>query len=188
MKLHIGEQAPDFSIVDILGNTIALQNYKNKKLLLCFFRYAGCPFCGVAFLDLFKKYPLLASKGLEIVAFFQSTPQYIHKYIVDKYHPTFPIIPDIEKKVYDLYKIDSDVLGWPRSIPTIPRAIDGIVHDKLVQGVIDGDPNLMPGSFLIGPPEFTIFQAHYGKTFMDPFFLSEITDFLAAQDNWDFCS
>ena len=47
--------APLFTATDIHGNKIALEDYKGKKLMLCFFRYAGCPFCIIAILKLINE-------------------------------------------------------------------------------------------------------------------------------------
>lgn len=179
--LHFGEQAPQFTTVDIYNKPLSLENYKNKKILLCFFRYAGCPFCGVAFLKLIKEYNQLKKKGLHTIAFFQSPKESIIKYIM-KFQPTFPIVADPQKKFYKLYRIPSTLLSWPRSLVNVPEVVHGIIHDGLTQGTIDGDPNLIPASFLIGPPELTLYQTYYGKTFLDVFSLEDIDEFLTKTE------
>ena len=45
MRLSPGQPAVDFSVTDIFGNRISLADYRGKKLLLSFYRYAACPFC-----------------------------------------------------------------------------------------------------------------------------------------------
>ncbi|MFQ3213478.1 MAG: peroxiredoxin Q/BCP, partial [Marivirga sp.] len=47
MKLDNTLTAPLFNRKDIFGRTINLEEYKDKKLLIAFFRHAGCPFCNL---------------------------------------------------------------------------------------------------------------------------------------------
>lgn len=178
LQLQIGQQAPSFTSLDIYGNKISLENYKNKKLLLCFFRYAGCPFCGITVLKFIKAYPSFAERNLHIIAFFQSTIENIKRYI-EKYNPSFPLIADQKKEIYNLYKVPSTLLGWPRSLAYTPKVLHSITHGGIPQGRIDGDLNLIPASFLIGPPELTIYQAYYGTTFLDAFSMEDINEFLS---------
>lgn len=175
------QQAPEFTTFDIYGNRISLEDYKDKKLLLCFFRYAGCPFCGMTVLNLIKAYPEFAKKGLKVIAFFQSKKENVKKYIT-KYNPAFPLVADVNKEIYKLYKIPSNLLGWPSSLIYTPKVLHSITHGGIPQGTIDGDLNLIPGSFLIGPPELTIYQAYYGSSFLDVFSMEDINEFLSAVD------
>ena len=43
--LQIGEKAPNFSSLDQNGNTIKLNDYKGKKLVLFFYPKASTPGC-----------------------------------------------------------------------------------------------------------------------------------------------
>ena len=96
MLLRIGEQAPQFSVKDIQGNLISLEDYLGKKLMLCFFRYAGCPFCALVLQEIISRYPHWQKQGLNVVAFFQSPKETILKYPM-KQNPPFPIIADPNK-------------------------------------------------------------------------------------------
>ena len=41
MRIQPGQPAKDFDVQDIFGNQFALGDFKDKKLLLAFFRYAS---------------------------------------------------------------------------------------------------------------------------------------------------
>ncbi len=166
MKLIEHSQAPGFSVIDIHGKNITLSDYKERKVLLCFFRYAGCPFCNLTFLKLLERYPELSQKGLNIITFFQSPKDSVIRYI-DKLIPPVPVIADPDKEIYNLYGITSSIIGWPSSLLQTPMVIGGILNREIVQGKIDGDPNLLPASFLIGPPDLTVYSAYYGTNFSD---------------------
>lgn len=180
MRLSEGQQAPDFSVRGVNNEVIKLSAYRDKKLLLCFFRYAGCPFCTTSTVLLLKDYSNLASAGLSVIAFYQSPKNTVMKYIVKKYHPLFPVVADPKKRIFRLYGIESSFLGWPKSISSIPHVVTHMVTDHVVQGNIDGDPNLIPAYFLIGPPESAIYQAHYSENFMNEVSIEDIRDFLSS--------
>lgn len=177
MKLAQYNKAPQFTMQDIHGKTISLTDYAEKKLLLCFFRYAGCPFCNLTLQQLLENYPKFNKLGLNIIAFFQSSKENVIKYI-DKLQPPIPIIADPQKEVYNRYGVESSVMGWPASLVETPAVLGGIVSQKIVQGTIDGDPNLLPADFLIGPPDLTIYKAYYGSNFSDIISQLDIENFI----------
>ena len=177
MRLTTGDTAPDFVTKDINGNTIALEDYKDKKLLLSFFRYAGCTFCNLQFIKLMKRYENFHAQGLEIIAFFQSSEINVQEYIA-KYKPPFPLVPDPEKKIYNLYGIESSILGVTKSILTLPGHIKEIRANNITQGRVDGDVFLMPADFLIKPPNLTITKAHYGSNASSQIPFIDIENFL----------
>ena len=41
MRIQTGQQAPDFSITDMEGREHRLSDYKDRRLLLAFHRYAS---------------------------------------------------------------------------------------------------------------------------------------------------
>ena len=41
MRIQTGQPAKNFDVEDIFGNPISLNGFKDKKLLLAFFRYAS---------------------------------------------------------------------------------------------------------------------------------------------------
>ncbi|MCK5140845.1 MAG: redoxin domain-containing protein, partial [Candidatus Heimdallarchaeota archaeon] len=77
MRIKEGQKAKDFTVKDIYGNEISLKDYKEKKLLLSFFRYASCPLCNLRVNQLATIFPKLDSKGLQILAFFESPKESI---------------------------------------------------------------------------------------------------------------
>jgi thioredoxin-dependent peroxiredoxin len=106
MRLKKGQQATSFQVLDIFDEPINLQDYKGKKLLLSFYRYAACPLCNLRVHSLIQKYPEFQSQGLYLMAFFESSKESIARY-VGKQDAPFPIIADPERSVYKEYGIES---------------------------------------------------------------------------------
>jgi peroxiredoxin Q/BCP len=166
-KLAVGDQAPDFSATDIDGNLIQLSNYRDKSVLIVFFRYAGCPWCNLAIHRLALEYPMLKRENCEVIAFVQSSSESVQENIYDRHdlRPDFPIIADPEKKFYNLYGVRRSRQAAVRSISVIPQWIHSVNKLGYKQTSIDGDLLLVPAAFLVGARSQKLLQSDYGTSF-----------------------
>lgn len=180
MKLKQGDKAPQFSTTDINGNQINLSDYADKKVMLAFFRYAGCPWCNLAIHRLTLEYEKLSSKGLHVIAIVQSKKENIMKNIMDRHtpQPPFPIIADPEKKLYNLYGVRPSLLKVIPSVMEIPAWLNSSTKHNFKQSTIDGSLLMVPAQFLITEKEQKIFKAHYGANFNDNISFVDLYDFL----------
>lgn len=179
IKLTEGNKAPTFKIKDVAGKTINLADYKGKKVLLCFFRYAGCPWCNLAIHRLVLEYPKFKKLGLEVITFVQSKPENIQKYIFDQHvpNPPFPIIADPDRKIYNLYGVEDSYGAAVKSIKRVPEWFWNAAGKKYKQGKSDGSMTLVPAEFMIGPDEFNLYKVHYGIDYFDHLAMAEILEF-----------
>jgi hypothetical protein len=74
MRLREGQLAPDFDVTDIYGRRVALERYRGRLTLLSFHRAAVCPLCNLRLAHLIRRAPAYRRAGLEIIAFFESSP------------------------------------------------------------------------------------------------------------------
>lgn len=178
-KLKPGQQAPYFEKRDSLGNLIKLSDYEHKKLLLSFFRYAGCPWCNLALHRLVLQYPKYQELGLSIVVFIQSSPENIQKNIYDRHNPVppFPVIADPKREVYDLYGVNESLGAAVKSIRKAPAWLRSHLGNGYKQTTIDGSMTLVPAQFLIGQYNLRIYKIHYGVDYFDHLSLGEILEF-----------
>lgn len=178
-KLKPGQTAPDFAVEDITGRVIKLADYNGQKLLLCFFRYAGCPWCNLAIHRLIVEYPRFEQLGLKVIVFVQSQPENIKRYILERHipPPPFPMIADPGRKIYQLYGVDDSLPAAVRSIRKIPSWLQAYAGHRFKQGKIDGSLTLVPAQFLIGQYDLKIYKAHYGADYFDDLTTIEILDF-----------
>jgi thioredoxin-dependent peroxiredoxin len=125
MRLQSGQVAPYFKRTDIGGNVVCLTDYVNQKLLLCFFRYAGCPWCNLAIHRLTEVQPELEAQGVRVVAFVQSPDSLIKEYILGRHMPVppFPLIADPNREIYDLYGVQDSQAAL---VPSLAKAPDWI--------------------------------------------------------------
>jgi peroxiredoxin Q/BCP len=176
MRLKQGDIAPEFSVKDAKGGDVRLSSFTGKKTLLVFFRYAGCPFCNLALDRLLAAYPRLASRGLNVVAFFQSNLELTERYIMKRHIVPFPVVPDPERVVYERYGIESSVMA---AVRTALHLDDFVLawHRGYRQPAIDGDFFLVPAVFLIDK-DLRVRKADYGRHFSVPFDFVELEAYL----------
>lgn len=179
VKVHVGQQAPLFLVEDIHGKQISLHEYTNQKVMLCFFRYAGCPMCNFQLSLLIERANQFEEEGLKIIAFFQSPKEDVRS-IPGKQHPPFPLIADPMGAVYKLYGIEASFFGTFQ--PANAAAfLNATIKHHFPQKKVTGDFFLMPAEFLIGPPDATIYHVHYWSNFADPLPHAQIQQFCRLQ-------
>jgi peroxiredoxin len=175
MRIQKGQPAKDFEVKDIFGNQFALSDFKDKKLLLAFFRYASCPLCNLRIHQLIQNYPTFETKGLHLLAFFQSPQESIRRY-VGKQDAPFPIIADPDHLVYREYGVEASwaafIRGSLRLITVTSAARKGFFPGKM-----EGTKSLIPADFLIGP-DLIVEKVYYGKDIADHMPVQEIMDWL----------
>jgi peroxiredoxin len=169
LLLKVNELAPPFEAVDIFGRKVSLGDYRGKRLLLGFFRHAGCPFCNVRVHRLDAKHEELKELGLEMVFFFESTKEVLRgNDFHSKISPT-PIVADPEKKWYNAYGIENSGMKSAKShlkslfSQAIQAKLKGLpVH--LMKG--DESINTIPAEFLIDEHGM-VRRLHYARGLTD---------------------
>lgn len=164
-RLTNGQAVPTFTATAVDGTVIDSSDLEEQYTLLSFFRYAGCPFCDLTLIKLVERYQNFALRGLKVVAFFQSPKSDVEEY-VSRRQPPFQIVADPDKKIYDLFRVESSKVGLLASLPAAATVGVAIAQGKTSQPKITGDSFLMPAQFLVGP-DLTLRNTHYGTNFGD---------------------
>lgn len=102
--LNKGDQAPDFSGLNQNGETISLEDFKGKKLILYFYPKDNTPGCTAESCNLSENYEYWLAQGYEVVGV---SPDGVasHKKFVDKYGLKFNLIADTEHNVLEAYGV-----------------------------------------------------------------------------------
>jgi len=182
MRLKVGQAAPLFDMIDLSGRRLSLADYRGTRVLLSFYRAAGCPLCNLRLWRLIDRSLAYSRQGLALIVFFESSAQITHQYL-DRLRPPFPVVPDLERKVYSLYGLESSLLGVARARLTrgsayreaAAKGIGARLAQNLLQ--MDGYFARMPAEFLLGP-DLRIRTAYYGHDSGDFLLFSEIDTFL----------
>src|SRR5215203_3786958 len=154
MPLNSNVPAPIFKLKDVFGRMIDLSEYKDKKILIGFFRHAGCPFCNLRVHNLTRIYPQVKVKGMEMIFFFESKESIILRSTFHKEVSPVPIISDPEKKWYGKYGLEpsfskSAISHFSTFVQTALKAKNTGVPIHMMAG---GESfSTMPAEFLLGP-------------------------------------
>jgi len=175
MKPKAGEKFPNFITQDLYGNTIHLNDYSDKKILLTFFRYASCPFCNLRVNEMIKKTEELESKGLKIITVFSSGKEEINSYAGSQ-NPTFTILPDPKLDLYKKYGIETSFTGMLLAMTRLKEILTMITKGYFNLKTMHKPP-IVPADFLIDKG-LIIKEAYYGKDFGDHISLEKVKEWL----------
>ena len=106
---------------------------------------------------------------------FQSPRESIEKY-VGRQNPPFPLAPDPDRKVYDLYGVEASLGGFLKGAVHLADMVSAL-RSGFKPGKMEGRYTLVPADFLIGP-ELTVERVHYGRDITDHMPLEEIEAWL----------
>ena len=101
-QLQPGAAAPAFSLIDQDGNTVSLDEFTGKKLLLYFYPKADTPGCTAQACSIRDEMPNLSGLGIAAIGISPDKPEKL-KDFKDKYNLNFPLLSDPEHKTADAY-------------------------------------------------------------------------------------
>lgn len=179
MKLETNVVAPPFVLQDIFGRTIDLLEYKDKKVLIAFFRHAGCPFCNLRVHELTKAHEMLKKKGLEMIFFFESKERVLLRSTFHTEVSPIPLISDPEKEWYNAYGLETS--GFKAAVGILSGYVQMSIKAKEknlpVFKMADGESiRTMPAEFLLDKG-LVVKKFHYSQRLTDRLPLEEIHAF-----------
>ncbi|WP_336516534.1 thioredoxin-dependent thiol peroxidase [Pollutibacter soli] len=99
-----GQLAPNFSGKDQDGNTVSLDQYKGKKVVLYFYPKDDTPGCTAEACSLRDNYDSLTKAGYTIIGV-SADDQKSHKDFKTKYNLPFTLIADTDKTIANQYGV-----------------------------------------------------------------------------------
>ncbi|MDE2087797.1 MAG: AhpC/TSA family protein [Xanthomonadaceae bacterium] len=178
MRINSPVPAPDFEIHDIHGRRFRLSELRGQRVMLSFFRDAGCPFCNLRVYELSNEYAALQAQGMEVVAFFRSDQAEVLRFVARRPRP-FRLVADPQMVVYGPYGIERSMLGMLRSMMArVPRLIRSL---RLGQARLPaGHLSTMPADFLIDERGY-VRRAYYGRDLGDHLPMADVQAFASRR-------
>lgn len=102
--LEKGSPAPDFTGTDESGNTISLNEYKGKKLVLYFYPRDLTPTCTTQACNFRDNIETLKGHNIEVLGV-NDDPATKHQKFIDKHELPFPLIADTDRDVLKAYGV-----------------------------------------------------------------------------------
>jgi len=179
MRIEQNVIAPVFNEKDIYDREINLQDYKDRKVLIAFFRHAGCPFCNLRVHYLSKAHESLKAAGLDMIFFFESKAPIILRSTFHRGTSPIPIISDPTKKWYDSYGLESS--GTKSAISHMTSFVQTTFKAKSlglpVHLMASGESiSTMPAEFLLDKG-LIVKRVHYSERLNDRLEIADIEAF-----------
>lgn len=134
--LKVGDKAPQFSAQDQDGNTITLDDYKGKKLIVFFYPAASTPGCTAEACNLTDNYAELQKQGYEILGVSADT-QKKQANFRNKYSFPYPLLADEDKAVINGFGVWGPKKFMGREYDGIHRTTFLINEEGVIDRVID---------------------------------------------------
>jgi len=176
MRLQAPRTAPDFQTHDIHGEPIRLEQFRGRKVMLCFFRDAACPFCNFRVYELTHQYKAWQRRGVEVIAVFSSTAEEVREYVARHPRP-FRLIADPDLTLYNQYGVERSGSALLKAMLfKLPRIIRGV----MTGGRPSKNPNvtLVPADFLINEKGHIV-ETWYGRDTSDHIPLKQVQRFIS---------
>lgn len=103
--LGIGDQAPDFTLVDLNGEEHRLSDYKGQGVFLNFWG-TWCKPCAKEMPAMDRQYEIYKEQGVQILAVNIAQSDFEVERFASQYGLDFPIVIDKTKSVMEAYNID----------------------------------------------------------------------------------
>lgn len=178
-KIEVNISAPKFKLKDVFDRDVDLEAYRGSKILIGFYRHAGCPFCNLRVHKLMKNYLDGSFKNLKLIFFFESKKQTLALSSFLKTISPVPIISDPEKIWYQTYGIEESksksAIGHLTTF--IQTAIEARLKNLPTHMMVDGESfGTMPGEFLVDE-NLIIRKIYHSQRLSDRMDVGEIVEF-----------
>ena len=134
--LKVGDKAPDINAKDQNGETISLDQYKGKKVILYFYPKDDTPGCTTEACNFRDNYQSLLNDGYAVVGVSADTEKKHQKFIA-KYDLPFPLIADTEKEVINTYGVWGEKKFMGRTFDGIHRVTFVINEEGVIEQIIE---------------------------------------------------
>jgi len=104
MELKIGDQAPSFAGKDQNGNTVKLEAYKGKKVILYFYPKDNTKGCTAQACNLRDNYGFIQKAGYEVIGVSKDDEK-SHTKFINKFELPFTLIADTDTTINQLYGV-----------------------------------------------------------------------------------
>jgi peroxiredoxin Q/BCP len=127
-RLEVGDKAPTFSLPDADGNTVSLDDYRGRKLVVYFYPAASTPGCTKEACDFRDNLGELNDAGLEVVGISPDKPAKLAKFR-DAEQLTFPLLSDPDRKVLRAWGVYGDKKMYGKTVQGVIRSTF-VVNEK----------------------------------------------------------
>jgi peroxiredoxin len=131
-KIKIGDNAPDFELLDTNQESHKLSNYKNNQTILAFFPAAGSPVCTTEMCNFRDNLNSLKGNNAQILGISVDSP-FANKVFAEHHNLNFPILSDYNRNIIEKYDVVMPSLGKLKDYKAAKRAIFVVDNDQKIK-------------------------------------------------------
>lgn len=128
--------APAFTAVNQNGETVSLEQYRGKKLVLYFYPKDNTPGCTAEACDLRDHYSRFIEQGYEILGV-SADSEKSHQNFISKYDLPFNLISDVDKKLLKAYNTWGEKKLYGKIYMGVLRKTFIISEDGTIENIIE---------------------------------------------------
>ncbi|MDP6858055.1 MAG: redoxin domain-containing protein [Candidatus Nitrosopelagicus sp.] len=102
--VNVGDQAPDFELVDTELKFRTLEEFKGKKVVISFFVAASSPICEIELCTFRDSWDQISELGAQVIAISNDGP-FANKAFAEKNNYNFPVLGDYQSKTIRDYDV-----------------------------------------------------------------------------------
>ena len=133
--LEAGDKAPDFKAKDQDGNTVALKDFRGKKVVLYFYPEDDTEGCINEACNLRDNYRRFQKMGYVILGV-SPDDEKSHRKFADKYKLPFTLLVDVDHKLIDAYGVWGEKTLFGRDYMGLLRTTFVINEKGIIEDVI----------------------------------------------------
>ena len=133
--LKIGDKAPKFNGIDQNGQTISLQDYIGKKVVLFFYPKASTPGCTAQACNLQENIEFLQANNYQIIGV-SADSQKRQLNFANKNELSYPLIADEDRIIIEKYKVWGPKKFMGKEYDGIHRTTFVINEDGIIEDII----------------------------------------------------
>ncbi|HAF29631.1 MAG TPA: thioredoxin-dependent thiol peroxidase [Bacteroidales bacterium] len=131
-----GDKAPNFSGIDQNGESLSLDMYKGKKVILYFYPKDNTPGCTDEACNLRDNYQDLLKKGLDVIGVSPDSAA-SHKKFIEKFDLPFRLISDPEKVILKNYNAWGEKKMYGKSYDGVLRKTYIISENQTIEKIFE---------------------------------------------------
>ncbi len=135
-NLKEGNKAPNFTGVDQNGESVSLDQYKGKKVVLYFYPKDNTPGCTAEACNLRDNYSDLLEKGMNVIGVSPDSEE-SHKKFIKKFDLPFRLISDPDKEILKLYEAWGEKKLYGRTYDGVLRKTYIISEDQTIEKIFE---------------------------------------------------
>jgi peroxiredoxin Q/BCP len=120
-RLEVGKKAPTFSLEDADGNTVSLDDYRGRKVIVYFYPAASTPGCTKQACDFRDHLRDLNDAGLDVIGISPDKPAKLAKFR-DAEGLTFPLLSDPDRKVLETWGAYGEKKMYGKTVQGVIRS------------------------------------------------------------------